>query len=40
MGLWNFVKSAGAKLVGRAEASDAPAEEALQEEVSKLGLDT
>ena len=40
MGLWNFVKSAGAKLVGRAEASDAPADEALQEEVTKLGLDT
>ena len=38
MGLWNFVKNAGKKLVGSAEA--APAPDALVEEVKGLGLDT
>ncbi len=37
MGLWNFVKNAGKKLVGRAEA--APGPEELAAEVEKLGLD-
>lgn len=37
MGLWNFVKTAGKKLVGRAEA--APGPEELAAEVEKLGLD-
>lgn len=40
MGLWNFVKTAGKKLVGRAEASEAPSEDALMKEVKDLGLDT
>jgi len=39
MGLWNFVKSAGKKLVGRAEAADAPAQEDLLKEIKDLGLD-
>ena len=38
MGLWNFVKNAGKKLVGGVEA--APAPDALLEEVKGLGLDT
>lgn len=38
MGLWNFMKNAGKKLVGSAEA--APAPDALLEEVQGLGLDT
>lgn len=38
MGLWNFVKNAGKKLVGSAEA--APASEALIEEIEGHGLDT
>lgn len=40
MGIWNFIKSAGASLVGKAEAGEAPSEEALAEEVKKIGLDT
>lgn len=40
MGIWNFIKSAGASLVGKAEAGEAPSEEALTEEVKKIGLDT
>ena len=39
MGLWNFVKNAGKSLVGSAEASEAPAEDVLMQEVSNLGLD-
>lgn len=39
MGLWNFVKNAGKKLVGRAEAADAPASEDLIKEIEELGLD-
>jgi nucleoid-associated protein YgaU len=39
MGLWNFIKSAGASLVGGAEASEAPPEAELSKEVSKIGLD-
>ena len=37
MGLWNFVKSAGKRLVGHAEA--APAPEVLHKEIKDLGLD-
>ncbi len=37
MGLWNFVKNAGKKLVGSAEASPAPEE--LTKEIENLGLD-
>ena len=40
MGLWNFVKSAGASVFGAAEASEAPAEDVLKKEVEKLGLST
>ncbi len=40
MGLWNFVKGAGKKLVGGAEASEAPSEDVLMKEVKDLGLDT
>jgi nucleoid-associated protein YgaU len=39
MGLWNFVKSAGKRLVGSAEAADVPAPEALKKEVADLGLE-
>lgn len=39
MGLWNFVKKAGKRLSGRAEAAEAPDEAALQKEVADLGLD-
>jgi nucleoid-associated protein YgaU len=39
MGLWNFIKSAGASLVGSAEASEAPPEAELEKEVEKIGLD-
>ena len=39
MGLWNFVKSAGKKLIGQAEASEAPPEDALVNELNDLGLD-
>jgi nucleoid-associated protein YgaU len=39
MGLWNFVKSAGKRLVGSAEAADVPAPEALKREVADLGLE-
>ncbi|RID91826.1 peptidoglycan-binding protein LysM [Gemmobacter lutimaris] len=45
MGLWSFVKDAGASLFGsEAEAAEAPEaaaakEEALKKEVAKLGLD-
>ncbi|WP_439122172.1 peptidoglycan-binding protein LysM [Marivita sp.] len=37
MGLWNFVKTAGRKLVG---ADDLPSAAVLEKEVSDLGLDT
>ncbi|MGC3938038.1 peptidoglycan-binding protein LysM [Roseobacter sp. EG26] len=40
MGLWNFIKSAGASLVGGAEAGEAPAKEILAKEISDIGLDT
>lgn len=39
MGLWKFVKNAGKKLSGRAEASEAPSAEELQKEIADLGLD-
>jgi nucleoid-associated protein YgaU len=42
MGLWNFVKNAGKKITGAAEAAEAPPEEsaeALKKEVEDLGLD-
>jgi nucleoid-associated protein YgaU len=39
MGLWNFVKSAGKRLVGGAEAAEVPAPEALKREVADLGLE-
>ncbi|MCV2882956.1 peptidoglycan-binding protein LysM [Actibacterium sp. XHP0104] len=37
MGLWNFIKDKGKKLVGSAEAS--PSEDALKQEIQDLGLD-
>ena len=39
MGLWQFVKDAGKRLTGRAEASEAPSAEELQKEIADLGLD-
>ncbi|TCP41272.1 peptidoglycan-binding protein LysM [Rhodovulum marinum] len=39
MGLWKFVKDAGKKLTGRAEAAEAPSAEDLQKEIADLGLD-
>ncbi len=39
MGLWQFVKDAGKKLTGRAEASEAPSAEELKKEIADLGLD-
>lgn len=39
MGLLSFVKNAGKKLMGRAEASEGPDEEALKKELDDLGLD-
>ena len=39
MGLWNFVKSAGKKLTGRAEAAEAPDRDALMAEIEALGLE-
>lgn len=39
MGLWNFVKNAGKKLVGSAEAAEAPPEDTLRAEIDELGLD-
>jgi len=39
MGLWNFVKNAGKKLVGSAEAAEAPAQDELIKEIEGLGLD-
>lgn len=39
MGLWNFVKNAGKKIVGRADASEAPTDDALKAEIDELGLD-
>ncbi|OCX66897.1 peptidoglycan-binding protein LysM [Thioclava sp. SK-1] len=40
MGLWNFAKTAGKSLFGgKAEAAEAPKEEALQTELKALGLD-
>lgn len=39
MGLWNFVKNAGKKLLpGSAEASEAPDEATLKKELDDLGL--
>lgn len=38
MGLWNFVKTAGKSLFG-AEAAEAPAQDALKQEIDALGLD-
>jgi len=41
MGLWSFVKDAGKSLFGsKAEAAEAPKEEALKAELKGLGLDT
>ncbi|MGB3554297.1 MAG: peptidoglycan-binding protein LysM [Jannaschia sp.] len=41
MGLWNFVKNAGKKLLpGSAEAAEAPDEATLKKELDALGLDT
>ena len=37
MGLWNFVKNAGKRLVGKADA--APAPDVLAKEIEDLGLD-
>lgn len=39
MGLWSFVKGAGAKVFGKAEAAEAP-EDALMAEIESHGLDT
>ena len=39
MGLWSFIKGSGKKLVGAAEASEAPPEDALKKEIDDLGLD-
>ena len=40
MGLWNFVKNAGKKLMpGSAEAAEAPAEDKLKSELEILGPD-
>ncbi|SIO54599.1 BON domain-containing protein [Rhodovulum sp. ES.010] len=39
MGLWKFMKDAGKKLTGRAEAAEAPSAEELQKEIADLGLD-
>lgn len=38
MGLWTFVKDAGKKLTGRAEAADAPDMDTLMAEIEALGL--
>lgn len=41
MGVWSFVKDAGKSLFGgKAEAAEAPKEDALKQEVKDLGLDT
>lgn len=41
MGLWSFVKDAGASLFGgKAEAATVPEAEVLKAEMEKLGLDT
>ncbi|MEL6168067.1 MAG: peptidoglycan-binding protein LysM [Pseudomonadota bacterium] len=39
MGLLSFVKNAGKRLTGRAEAAEAPPEDALTAEIDDLGLD-
>ena len=39
MGLWNFVKNAGKSVFGKAEAAEAPAEDAIKKEIEELGLD-
>jgi len=39
MGLWSFIKGSGKKLVGAAEASEAPSEDVLKQEIEDLGLD-
>lgn len=39
MGLWNFIKSAGTALAGKADPAQAPAPEALVEEIKSIGLD-
>lgn len=38
MGLWKFVKSAGKKLTGKAEAAEAPDKDTLMAEIEALGL--
>ncbi|MBN2907114.1 MAG: peptidoglycan-binding protein LysM [Rhodobacteraceae bacterium] len=38
MGLWKFVKGAGKRLTGRAEAAEAPSAEELNKEIADLGL--
>ncbi len=38
MGLWSFVKDAGKKLTGSAEAAEAPSKDALLAEIEALGL--
>lgn len=39
MGLWSFVKDAGKSLIGKADAAEAPSEDALKQEIEELGLD-
>ncbi len=39
MGLLSFVKNAGKRLTGRAEAAEAPPEDVLKAEIDDLGLD-
>jgi len=40
MGLWNFMKNAGKKLTGHAEAAEAPSADVLAKEIADLGLDS
>ena len=40
MGLFNFLREAGAKLAGHGGAYSAPTPEALQNELKRLGLPT
>ncbi|MBK1635800.1 peptidoglycan-binding protein LysM [Rhodovulum adriaticum] len=39
MGLWKFMKGAGKRLSGRAEAAEAPSEDELKKEIADLGLE-